>query len=104
MGRLEQEVGVPGEIREDARGRGMAEGERHALLAGVGRVPVQAVLAPVGSSVAGSEAPRRVTAGRLDLDHLDAEVDQDAPAEMAERVGQVECAQAVERRRHGAGV
>src|SRR6266403_2110307 len=71
-------------------------------LTGVGRVPVEPVLAAVGRAPAGRERSSRVPAWGLDLDDLDSEVDEHPAAEPAERVGEIERAKAAERRRHGA--
>src|SRR5262249_60276270 len=103
--RFEREVEVGGERVEDATDRpsgfGVVERQRDASLARVGRVPEESALASVRAAEARREPPTRVAARWLDLDHLDAEVDQQTAAEVAEWIRQIEGAEPLQRRRHG---
>ena len=101
--RVEDEVDARGQIRQHARRLRMLQRERHAELARVHRVPVEAVLAAVPSPVAGRQRTAAVAPRRLDLDHQDAQVGEQPAAQVAERVGQIERAEPGERRRHAAG-
>src|SRR5439155_3598951 len=88
------------ERAQDPGGSLMLQRQREAALARIGCVPEEPALASAEVAVARRELPSRVAARRLDLDHLDAEVDQQTAAEVAERVRQIEGAEPLQRRRH----
>ena len=102
---LQHDVGLRGEAEEEVESVVVGEVERERALVGVVVPPEEGALRPGQVVEEGADSARRVARGRLDFDHIRAQIGQQLAGVLAEGVAQVEHPRAVQRCRaaHAAG-